>query len=179
MFFVLFPRGALVFKTVVFWGNSYKRCNVIVAHKASRDIFGEILQQSKVAKKNRCLFVVICLIFFFFFFAFSFPGYYVLSTVTVSGTGTVVAHVRIRHKPGEGFELEKIQNSGVFNSVEELIDGVAQKLNLRKACPNRKYEYALFEHLQDELRALELAYAGRKGLNESGAGAMELSGDGY
>ncbi len=108
-----------------------------------------------------------------------FPGYFVLSTVTVSGTGTVVAHVRIRHKPGGGFELEKIQNTGVYNTLEELIDGVAMKLNLRKACPNRKYEYALFEHLQDELRALELASSGRKPLNESGTAAMELSGEGF
>jgi hypothetical protein len=50
-----------------------------------------------------------------------FPGYFVLSTVTVSGSGTVVAHVRIRHKANEGFELEKIQNTGVYNTLEGVV----------------------------------------------------------
>jgi hypothetical protein len=63
--------------------------------------------------------------------------------------------------------------------VLELIDGVAVKLNLRKACPNRKYEYAVFEHLQDELKSLELEYR-RKNLQMSNSGgAMELSGEGF
>ncbi len=105
-----------------------------------------------------------------------FPGYYVLSTVTVSGTGTVVAHVRIKHRAHDKYSLEKIQNSGAYDSLEELIEGCGPKLSLRKACPNRKYEYAVFEHLQDELRALEHEY-GRAKMGES-LGAMEMSGEG-
>ena len=106
-----------------------------------------------------------------------FPGFYVLSTVTVSGTGTVVAHVRIRHRAGDKFSLEKIQNTGAYDTLEELIEGCAAKLNLRKACPNRKYEYAVFEHLQDELKALELD-RGRSRMVESSGSAMEMSGEG-
>lgn len=80
-------------------------------------------------------------------------GYYVLSVVTVSGTQQIVAHVRIRHKPLEPFVLEKIQ-SPPFATIEELIEGSAAKLNLRKACPGRKYEYVLFEHVSDEMQAM-------------------------
>lgn len=108
-------------------------------------------------------------------------GFYVLSTVTVSGSGTVVAHVRIRHRPGGPFSLEKIQNSGDFATLEELVEGVAAKLNLRKPATGRKYELSVWEHLQDEMRALELEYYASLGgrLSQStGEGAMEMSGEG-
>ena len=101
-----------------------------------------------------------------------------LSVVTVSGSGTVVAHVRIKHSPGQKFSLEKIGNTGSFDSLQELIEGCASKLNLRKP-PARKYEYAVWGTLQDELASLELAVrrdGGREEMSSSGVNPMEMSG---
>ena len=110
----------------------------------------------------------------------AYPGYFVLSVVTVSGSGTVVAHVRIRHRPGEQFSLEKIGGVGAFDSLEGLIEGCTTKLNLRKA-PARKYEYAVWATLQEEMNALELLLqeemAGQRAeMVSSGVNPMEMSG---
>lgn len=110
-------------------------------------------------------------------------GYYVLSVVTVSGAGQVVAHVRIRHKAGLGFSLEKIQ-APECATLEELIEGCSAKLNLRKACPGRKYEYCVFEHISYEMKDLQRQWMESMGGSGGGGGGggdsdkMEMSADG-
>ena len=86
----------------------------------------------------------------------------------------MVAHVRVRHRAGENFVLEKIQGHS-FASIESLIEGCAQKLNLRKPCPGRKYEYCIFEHISDEMKSLHEEWM----LTQSNGGVdkMELSND--
>jgi hypothetical protein len=89
--------------------------------------------------------------------------------------------VRIKHGAGERFSLEKIQNVGSYATLEELIEGCGAKLNLRKACPNRKYEYAIWEHTQDDMQALETALMHDRDnmlSSSGGAAAMEMSGSG-
>lgn len=116
-----------------------------------------------------------------------YPGFFVLSVVTVSGSGTVVAHVRIRHSPGGPFSLEKIANTGSYATLEELIEGCGTKLNLRKP-PPRKYEYAVWEACVDEMSALEMTLReaaassadSRKDMAASGGGVllMDMSAEG-
>ncbi len=66
-----------------------------------------------------------------------FPGFFVLSVVTVQADVQVAAHVRIKHAAGGKFSLEKIPGPEC-DTLAELIELCKDRLNLRKPCPGRK-----------------------------------------
>jgi hypothetical protein len=103
-----------------------------------------------------------------------FPGFFVLSVVTVQGDVQVAAHVRIKHAAGGSFSLERIPGPECA-TVYELIEMCKERLNLRKPCPGRKYEYVYFEHINDEMQALQEMHSEWKSAQKAD---MELSASG-
>lgn len=103
-----------------------------------------------------------------------FPGYFVLSVVTVQADQPVAAHVRIMHAAGGRFSLEKIPGPDCA-TLWELIDSCKDRLNLRRPCPGRKYEYVYFEQINDEMQTLQAMYAEWKVASAQVQQDMELS----